>query len=155
RCVYHGWKFDVAGRCTDMPNEPPESTFKDKVRAKAYPCVERGGIVWTYMGPRKTPPPLPELEANDVPDGSWQVEAIQRECNWLQGLEGDIDTCHFGFLHLGSMDPEEAEPGTFLRYALSDRAPRYAILDTDYGATYGAYRPAEADSYYWRIAHFL
>src|ERR671929_428344 len=52
RCVYHGWKFDVTGQCVDMPNEPAESDFKTKVRARAYPCVERNNIVWTYMGPR-------------------------------------------------------------------------------------------------------
>src|SRR5437016_3796820 len=53
RCVYHGWKYDVSGRCVDMPNEPPESNFREKVRQKAYPCRERGGIIWTYMGPLK------------------------------------------------------------------------------------------------------
>src|SRR5436309_1069134 len=67
RCVYHGWKFDVSGRCVDMPNEPPESNFKDKVRQQSYPCEERGGVIWTYMGPRETPPPLPALEWNMVP----------------------------------------------------------------------------------------
>src|SRR5579884_1204662 len=61
RCVYHGWKFDVSGQCVDMPNEPAESNFKNKVKAVAYPCVERNGIVWTYMGPRKPAPPLPEF----------------------------------------------------------------------------------------------
>ena len=66
RCVYHGWKFDVSGACVDMPSEPAESNFKNKVRAKAYPVQERGGIVWTYMGPREVPPPLPDLEANMV-----------------------------------------------------------------------------------------
>src|SRR5881628_3505215 len=54
RCVYHGWKFDVTGNCIDMPNEPAESDFKTKIKAVSYPCVERNGIVWTYMGPRKT-----------------------------------------------------------------------------------------------------
>src|SRR6266508_6516816 len=49
RCAYHGWKFDVTGRCVDMPNEPAESNFKDKVRQTAYPCVEAGGVVWTFM----------------------------------------------------------------------------------------------------------
>src|SRR3954468_7657109 len=58
RCVYHGWKFDVEGTCTDMPNEPAESDFKSKVKAVAYPCVERNGLIWTYMGPRETLPPL-------------------------------------------------------------------------------------------------
>src|SRR5436853_6861372 len=64
RCVYHGWKFDTTGQCVDMPSEPAESNFKTKIKATAYPCVERNGIVWTYMGPRETPPPLPELLPN-------------------------------------------------------------------------------------------
>src|SRR5438067_298431 len=52
RCVYHGWKFDLDGRCVDMPNEPPESNFKDKIRHTAYPAQEAGKVVWVYMGPR-------------------------------------------------------------------------------------------------------
>ena len=54
RCVYHGWKFDVDGACVDMPSEPAESNFKNKVRVHAYPAHERDGIVWTYMGPRRS-----------------------------------------------------------------------------------------------------
>lgn len=154
RCVYHGWKFDVTGRCVDMPSEPPDSNFKDKVRAPAYPCEERGGVIWAYMGPREVPPPLPDLEANQL-DGQSSAIAYSRECNWLQGLEGDIDTAHIGFLHFGSEDAEDAPPGTFRYYTLKDRAPRYAVLDTDYGSMYGAYRPAGPDQYYWRIAQFL
>jgi phenylpropionate dioxygenase-like ring-hydroxylating dioxygenase large terminal subunit len=153
RCVYHGWKFDVTGRCVDMPNEPAESNFRGKVRAVAYPCVERAGLVWAYLGPRETPPPLPVLEPTMLADASVQI--YQRECNWMQALEGDIDTCHTVFLHLGSVDADEARPGTWARYALSDRAPRYAVADMDFGVMYGAYRPAEADSEYWRIANFL
>ena len=61
RCVYHGWKFATDGTCVDMPNEPAESDFKAKVKATAYPCTERGGIVWTYIGPRAEPPLLPPL----------------------------------------------------------------------------------------------
>src|SRR5215212_2850852 len=85
RCVYHGWKFDVAGNCVDMPNEPTESDFKHKVKAVAYPCQERGGVVWTYMGPRATLPPLPDIEGNMV-DGA-TATAVQHECNWLQVAE--------------------------------------------------------------------
>src|SRR6266478_9593689 len=84
RCVYHGWKFDASGACIDMPNEPAESDFRTKVKAVAYPCQERNGIVWTYMGKRQTPPPLPALEGNMLPEGEWNVTAIQRECNWFQ-----------------------------------------------------------------------
>ena len=59
RCSYHGWKYDVTGRCVDMPNEPEESTFKDKIRARAYPCRDVNGVIWTYMGPRQSAPPFP------------------------------------------------------------------------------------------------
>jgi phenylpropionate dioxygenase-like ring-hydroxylating dioxygenase large terminal subunit len=155
RCVYHGWKFDAHGTCVDMPNEPAESDFRTKVKAVAYACTERGGIVWAYMGPRADPPPLPDLEPNMLPDAALHVGAIQRECNWLQALEGDIDTSHLGFLHLGARDAESMQPGTFNYYTVKDRSPRYAVVDTDAGAMYGAYRPATADVNYWRIAQFL
>ncbi|MDE2901105.1 MAG: Rieske 2Fe-2S domain-containing protein, partial [Chloroflexota bacterium] len=51
RCVYHGWKFDINGDCVDMPSEPAESNFKDKVKIKAYPAEDWGGFIWVYMGP--------------------------------------------------------------------------------------------------------
>jgi len=153
--VYHGWKFDVECKCVDMPNEPAESDFRTKVTAIAYPCRERGGIVWTYMGPRSNPPPLPDLEPNMLPDAAQHVGAIQRACNWLQALEGDIDTSHLGFLHLGAREAETMEPGTFGYYTVKDRRPRYAVVDTEGGAMYGAYRPAAGEMNYWRIAQFL
>jgi nitrite reductase/ring-hydroxylating ferredoxin subunit len=155
RCVYHGWKFDCEGACVDMPSEPPESSFASKVRARAYPCVERNDVVWAYLGPRATPPPLPDIEPNMLGPGEYAVQKVLRECNWFQALEGDIDTGHLAFLHLGAVKPEETTPGTFDYYNVADRAPRYDVVDTDFGTSYGAYRPAEADSYYWRIAHFL
>ncbi|PYN23785.1 MAG: (2Fe-2S)-binding protein [Candidatus Rokuibacteriota bacterium] len=155
RCVYHGWKYSCEGHCVDMPNEPEESNFKSKIHATAYPCVERNDIIWTYMGPRQTPPPLPDLEPNMLPRGEYTVQKVLRECNWFQGLEGDIDTSHLGFLHLGAIRPEQTTPGTFDYYNVVDRAPKYEVVDTEFGTSYGAYRPAEADTYYWRIAHFL
>src|SRR5437868_1530261 len=99
RCVYHGWKFDVEGNCIDMPNEPAESDFKHKVKAVAYPTQERGGVVWAYLGPRKIPPPLPDLEGNMQASSHEFASATQLPCNWLQILEGDIDTTHVAFLH--------------------------------------------------------
>jgi phthalate 4,5-dioxygenase oxygenase subunit len=157
RCVYHGWKFDVTGACVDMPSEPAESNFKSKVRARAYPTRERNGIVWTYMGPRSSghEPPLPDIEANLVPYPEYAVRKAVRDCNWMQALEGDIDTSHLGFLHFGHSVPEDAVPGSFDYYVRKDRAPRYDVIDSPFGTTYAAYRPAEADTYYWRIAHFL
>ncbi|HSF06712.1 MAG TPA: Rieske 2Fe-2S domain-containing protein [Methylomirabilota bacterium] len=155
RCVYHGWKFDCAGACVDMPNEPPESTFKSRIRATAYPCVERNDVIWAYLGSRPTPPPLPDLEPNMLPRGEYAIQKVLRECNWFQALEGDIDTSHLGFLHLGAVKPEDTAPGTFDYYNVAERAPRYEVVDTEFGTSYGAYRTAEADTYYWRIAHFL
>jgi len=157
RCVYHGWKFDVTGRCVDMPNEPVESNFKDKVRAKAVPVVEKGGLVWAYLGTREQPPPLPQFEVlEDQPDEIRTLGAYQMEANWLQTLEGDIDTSHFGFLHAGHLSSDVAPEGSFLRHMLADRAPRYRVVDTEFGTSYGAYRPAGNDAeYYWRIAHFM
>jgi hypothetical protein len=153
RCVYHGWKFDQTGACVDMPSEPAESNFKSKVRAKAYPVEERAGIVWTYMGPREVPPPLPHLEATMLEGARPQL--CMMECNWLQTLEGDLDTSHLGFLHLGAVKPEDSIPGSYDYYMVTDRSPRYEIIESEVGTTYGAYRPAESDTTYWRIAHYM
>jgi phenylpropionate dioxygenase-like ring-hydroxylating dioxygenase large terminal subunit len=177
RCVYHGWKYDVTGQCVDMPNEPAESNFKSRIRATAYPCVERGGVVWTYMGPRRPRqvaagdssatinlpglgpvadlPPLPMIESNMQGEGQSIVGLTFRECNWLQGLEGDIDTSHLQFLHGGSTKPENTRPGSFEYYGVVDRAPRYEVVKTPGGTMYGAYRPAGEGRRYWRIAQFL
>ena len=114
-----------------MPSEPAESNFRDKVRARAYPCVERAGLIWTYMGSRTTPPPMPNLEPTMSADAKIQI--YQRECNWMQALEGDIDTGHTVFLHLGSVDPAEAPKDSWAQYALSKRAPKYEVVETDSG----------------------
>jgi len=155
RCVYHGWKFDVAGQCVDMPSEPAESNFKTKVHGRTYPCIERNGVIWVYMGPRSEPPELPQFEANMVTGVETRVQKVLRDCNWMQALEGDIDTSHLSFLHLGTVKPEDAAPGSFDYYGVKDRSPKYDVHETEFGTTYGAYRPAEADTYYWRVANFL
>jgi phenylpropionate dioxygenase-like ring-hydroxylating dioxygenase large terminal subunit len=157
RCVYHGWKFDVTGACVDMPSEPAESNFKTKVHARTYPCLERNGTVWAYMGPRSSgeEPPLPTIEANLESQANLLLETTLRECSWLQALEGDIDTSHVGFLHNGSMQPEDLPKGSYLYYTVTDRAPRFVVVDTDFGVMYGAYRPAEPGTNYWRIGNFM
>ncbi|HLF71351.1 MAG TPA: Rieske 2Fe-2S domain-containing protein [Dehalococcoidia bacterium] len=153
RCVYHGWKFDETGSCVDMPSEPAESNFKSKVRARTYPTQERNGLIWAYMGPREVPPPLPDLESNLEPGG--RVEKFLRDCSWLQSFEGDLDTTHIGFLHFGAYKAEDVEPGSMDYYTLKRRDPKMVVVDTEFGYTYGNYRPAEADTTYWRIAQYL
>ncbi|MBM3606922.1 MAG: Rieske 2Fe-2S domain-containing protein [Alphaproteobacteria bacterium] len=156
RCTYHGWKFDVDGACKEMPNVPAHQSFTSKVHAKAYRVAERNGIVWCYMGARETAPPLPCFEAVMLADEAERNQfCVQRECNYLQALEGDIDTSHFSFLHMGAVTPEQADPASLGRYALINRAPEYHVADTDWGTMYAAYRPADEQSTYWRVAHFL
>jgi phthalate 4,5-dioxygenase len=155
RCVYHGWKFDTDGNCVDMPNEPAESDFKHKVKAVAYPTQERNGIIWAYLGPRETPPSLPDFEANMLGGEDTVISIIHRPCNWMQGWEGEMDTVHQAFLHIGAMRVEDTEPGTFDFFIASQKAPRFSVIDTPVGTSYGAYRPAQPDTYYWRIAHML
>src|SRR4051812_49535626 len=87
RCVYHGWKFDVTGRCVDMPSEPPESGFKNKVSITAYPCVERGGVIWAYMGPANKKPAFPDIEWTNLPESHRFATRHIQECNWFQALE--------------------------------------------------------------------
>jgi len=102
RCVYHGWKFDVDGACVDLPSEPPGSNFQSKIRIKSYPCIERAGLVWTYMGPPAQRPEFPELEWTLVPPEQRFATRHIQECNWLQALEGGFDAAHLSFLHQGT-----------------------------------------------------
>jgi len=155
RCVYHGWKFDVQGNCVDMPSVPAERDFKHLVKAKAYKAVERNGLVWVYMGERKEAPPLPQIEATLIPEAEVQISFVQRECNWLQALEGDIDTSHFGFLHAGGIEAAMLPDDALLRYTVTNRAPDYHVAETDTGTMYCAYRGAGPGKTYWRFANFM
>ena len=87
------------GSCTDMMNEPEEYDFKHKVRTTAYPTCELGGIVWAYMGPAEQIPPLPKFAWTQAPEANRHVTKVIEECNWLQALEGGIDTSHAPILH--------------------------------------------------------
>jgi phthalate 4,5-dioxygenase oxygenase subunit len=152
RCAYHGWKYDVTGRCVDMPNEPVESTFKDKIRARAYPCRDVNGVIWTYMGPREVPPALPAFEINTLPaEQVYPPLMMLEECNWVQALEGDIDSSHIDFVH-AKLRSDSKQRGTWHR----DKRPRLEILPTDYGACYSARRQWDVDGLYWhRITQFI
>src|SRR5437899_2992405 len=123
RCVYHGWKFDVTGRCVDMPNEPEGSTFKDKVRARAYPCRDVNGVLWTYMGPRETAPALPAFEINTLPpEHVYPPLRMLEECNWGQALEGDIDASHIDYLLDRQLAKNDLMIGIPFLVNLQDRA---------------------------------
>jgi phthalate 4,5-dioxygenase oxygenase subunit len=154
RCVYHGWKFDVNGNCVDMPSVPTHQDFKDKVHAKAYRTAERYGLVWVYMGENQgNPPELPKIEANMVADN--EIWCLQRDCNWLQALEGDIDTSHVGFLHVGALTVDDLAEDHPMRPTIVNRAPEYVVSNTAWGTMYGGYRQNDDGQRSWRVAHFM
>ncbi len=150
RCVYHGWKFDAAGTCVDMPSEPPESNFKDKVGVKAYPVREFGDTIWVFMGEGE-PPALPEMEWATVPSSHRQVAMWIVECNWLQVLEGNVDTAHVSFLHSAN----DGIPGV-REEGIEDGAPQLQVIENEIGFAYGGRRRRRnADEFYWRVTQFL
>lgn len=154
RCVYHGWKFDVAGNCVDMPSVPHRQDFRERVRAKAYKAHERNGLIWVYMGlQQESPPPLPDIEATMIPDA--EIWCLQRDCNWLQALEGDIDTSHVGFLHLGSLTAADLDEKHPMRPTVLNRAPDYEVVPSEWGVMYGAYRENDDGQRSWRVAHYM
>ena len=157
RCVYHGWKFDINGDCIDMPSEPVESNFKDKVKITAYPTNEGAGMIWAYMGPKELQPGMPQLEYLDVPEGQFVSTKVMYESNFVQVIEGEIDTVHASLLHssLDSLSKSETATTVGGRYSYKDRPPRFFVEDTDSGILIGARRDAEEDSYYWRISRWL
>jgi phthalate 4,5-dioxygenase oxygenase subunit len=162
RCVYHGWQYELSGRCVDMPNERPESNFQDKVTLPAYPCAERGGVVWTYMGPASPPPGLPDLEWALVPETQRFVSKFWQDCNYLQALEGGVDPAHISFLH-GILDARDDEGRRALDRAAAgfgfaaqlERTPHIEVADTETGLLVGARRDAPAGQHYWRITQYL
>jgi len=150
RCVYHGWKFDVTGQCVDMPNEPAESDFKNKVRAQAYPTTEKAGLIWAFMGPAEKQPPLPDLEWMGAPAGRAWISRTYQEGNYLQAREGGLDTSHSTFLHRDLSTEGLSNP------RVRGTAPRLEVLNTDYGYMYASIRHLPQDKQnYVRVYHYV
>ncbi len=177
RCVYHGWKFDVNGRCVDMPTaQPEEAGFKDKVRCTAYTLKEAAGVLWAYMGPQDSIPGMPNLALLEAADGHRFAIKRFQESNFLQAIEGGIDSAHTRYLHTtlefynrtetylaglrplldrfrkdpNSLDPEELDA----IFRTADKAPRVRASRTDYGLAVGARTSVEGMSY-WRFNQFM
>jgi phthalate 4,5-dioxygenase len=148
RCVYHGWKFDATGTCVDMPSEPPDSLFKDKVTIKAYPTFEAADVIWTYMGPLEEMPERPDYEWMRAPRTHRILSKTYEAANYLQGLEGGLDTAHSSFAH-----NERLGDRNWIRNR--DGAPRLDVERTDYGYTYVSTRNVGEDGQYIRVYHYV
>lgn len=156
RCVYHGWKFDITGQCVDMPSEPAGSSFKDRVRLTSYPAREAGGVIWAYLGPPDCQPPLPQLEWTLVPADHRYVHKRFQACNYLQNLEGEVDSAHVSFLHKRfDVDAGATLSGQRLLNLARDHAPTFTVKETDFGLMIGACRDWDERQVYWRITQYL
>ncbi len=151
RCIYHGWKYDVTGAVVDMPAEPPRSRLKERVRITAYPCRERNGVVWTYMGPDAEPPPLPNMEWNLVPQDNIHLSMRVQESNWLQALEGEIDSAHAPILH-ARIDGQGAISNWV---AKRDLRPTFECMRQAFGMSIAAKRRLDEATLYWRVNQFV
>lgn len=154
RCSYHGWKYDTSGQCVNVPSEEPE--FCKRIKLKAYSLVEKGGVLWAYLGNEEQKPSLPDYEvANVRPEQRFFSKRLQ-ECNWLQALEGGIDSSHVSWLHSMNLNSDPLFKGAAgNKYNLADMKPVFEVVDYPGGLLIGARRLAEDDQYYWRVTPWL
>ncbi|MBV9828501.1 MAG: aromatic ring-hydroxylating dioxygenase subunit alpha [Alphaproteobacteria bacterium] len=155
RCIYHGWKFDVDGKCVDQLNEPEEQQFKHKVRMTAYPTVEMGGVIWAYMGPKENMPAPPKFAWTQVPETHRHCTKVIQECNWLQALEGGIDTSHAPILHRLLTDNSTRGGFKPSHPFVRGKAPNLVVDITDYGYMYAGVRPLGDSDIHVRTYHFI
>lgn len=156
RCPYHGWKFDTQGKCVDLPNvSTPRGTeaMKERLGITAYPARDSGGVIWVYMGPSDRQPELPQLEWTAVPPENRHLSRWLQKSNFMQGVEGEIDSSHISFLHK-EFDPVESNAVHRGKDLASHGAPELTLKETDYGFRYGARRDLGGQNL-WRLTQWL
>jgi phenylpropionate dioxygenase-like ring-hydroxylating dioxygenase large terminal subunit len=156
RCAYHGWKYDVTGQCIEVPSEPESSNFCANVKLTSYPLVRVGDILWTYLGDPEEQPELPAYEFLHVDEENSYTSKRWQECNWLQALEGGIDSSHVTFLHSGQLNTDPLFKGSKGNdYNKGDVQPFFEVADIDGGLLIAARRNAEEGHYYWRVTPWV
>lgn len=159
RCLYHGWLYDVLGNCLEQPGEPEGSTFKEKVKHPAYPCVEAGDLILAYMGPGE-PPLLPAYEFLTAPVESVFTSKVLSACNYLQGNEGNIDPVHLSYLHRFLREDERARAvvggtGSSNSYFTHDVSPTIEVEETFFGLRIFSVRDGGDGASYVRVTNFV
>jgi nitrite reductase/ring-hydroxylating ferredoxin subunit len=156
RCPYHGWKYDVTGQCVDLPSEGDDGPMRKRIKLKSYPCLERGGVIWTYMGPPGLRPEPPALEWTQVSPRQRYVSKRLQQSNYLQAIEGGIDSSHVSFLHSGALRTDPLFVGSKGNdYNERDLMPFFDVAEFEGGLLVGARRNAENGGYYWRITPYI
>lgn len=153
RCAYHGLKFDIHGKCVDVPQAPQAC---ERMSIAAYPCLERAGIVWAYMGPADKRPEPAGVEWANLPESHIFVSKRLQECNYLQAMEGGIDTSHVSFVHKFEVDQDPFHQGAKANeYIKEDGNVTFEIERHDGGLTLFGKRKGEPDSFYWRVTQWI
>ncbi|MHA6616256.1 Rieske 2Fe-2S domain-containing protein [Pseudonocardia sp. DLS-67] len=177
RCLYHGWKYAVDGTIMETPNLAG-SRFRERVKHGSYPVRESGGLGWIYLGPPDSAPPFPRFRWDEAAEDEVAASEMIMDCNWMQVLEGSIDSSHVGILHLDTLAVMGAGPRSVGSYDFPgdpwdhdmptpprgdnpwpshDNAPRIEVEDTPFGFHYAAIRDSADDSgsTYVRITAFV
>jgi phthalate 4,5-dioxygenase len=167
RCAFHGWLFDVKGQCLQTPAEPDDSNLCQNIHHKAYPVVERNGILFAYMGPGE-PPEFPHFDCFVAPDSHTFAFKGMIDCNWLQSLEVGIDPAHTSFLHrfFHDEDPKQGY-GKLFRDNSTDSEmpmtkimrdfprPRIEVEETEYGFRILTLREISAKNTHVRVTNLM
>ncbi|NDA46251.1 MAG: phthalate 4,5-dioxygenase [Alphaproteobacteria bacterium] len=151
RCLYHGWVFDIHGKCIEQPGE--RRPFCDKVPMVSYPVQEKGGAIWAYMGEGE-PPLIPDYEFLIAPEPNrWTYRSIQM-CNWLQGLESSIDPLHTTYLHRLPLGQKSIRSGNDVRGLRGSEPPYVSSEATNFGRRIYALHESEGGKKYLRVNNF-
>jgi len=164
RCIYHGWLYDIQGRCLQQPGEPDGGRNRDSIRHTAYPCRDYGDFIFAYMG-RSEPPLLPAFENLAAPSSHRFIRKYYQECNFLQANEGNIDPIHLSFLHAqfdegywSSRDrhlPIKGAESTSMAMYKQDRVPTIETEVTDFGVRIFTTRKVGEGKIYLRVSNFI
>jgi nitrite reductase/ring-hydroxylating ferredoxin subunit len=161
RCPYHGWKYNADGQAIDVPSELNNSEFCKNVKLRSYPLVKVGDLLWTYLGDPAKQPQLPAWEFATVPSGQTFTSKRLQESNWLQALEGGIDSSHVTWLHGGGPTGAGLEADPLFAgskgndYNKGDLKPSFEVVENEGGLLIGARRNAETGHYYWRVTPWV
>lgn len=167
RCAFHGWLFDVTGQCLETPAEPGGSNLCANIRHKAYPVVERSGILFAYMGPGE-PPAFPHFDCFVAPGTHTFAFKGMIDCNWLQSLEVGIDPAHTSFLHrfFHDEDPSQSYGRMFRDTTIGADMPmtqimrefprpRIEVEPTEFGLRIVTLREMSAEYTHVRVTNLL
>ncbi|GAA1871963.1 Rieske 2Fe-2S domain-containing protein [Pseudonocardia ailaonensis] len=152
RCLYHGWKFDTEGTIIETPNLREGASFRSRIKARSFPCVEAAEIIWVYVGPADLEPPLPNYVFMDAASEHLAPMRVEMEANWVQVMEGHHDSAHASLLHFdySPFRPDTSDDYlTFLKQDAEllsdDDSPTIEVEDTEFGFYAGALRDAVVD----------